>query len=257
MVGQARPAFTRRRLARRAPWDPPRPRATGLFPAASRCLAGATEVARDRASRSARLRVCARADRSSAATARSPSPRPRGARAQVHRLQRHEYLPGSAKAQHRARALCAIKATNSADIWSCIGDSTTSRLPPGSSMSKPCPPTGSRPPPSPSTNASNKRTGPVLTTTSSKPTGELGVVFASLSRCWRRFSTQPAKVAYLIPARRANFAPLARSIQTHRATPPAVAPARAPVHAILLQNFCLHDRRCHRQPCSDISDRRR
>src|SRR5829696_4066362 len=77
--------------------------------------------------------------------------------AQVHRLQRHEYLQSAGKTQHRSRPLCASNRTNSAAIANCAGDSMSTPLPPGSSTrSAPLPYVAGL---SPNT-ASNSRTVP-------------------------------------------------------------------------------------------------
>src|SRR5215207_1401341 len=77
--------------------------------------------------------------------------------AQVHRLQRHEYLQPTGEAQHRARPPCATSLINSATMANCVGDSMSTRLPPGSSTWSV--PVASELRPSPST-ASNSRTVP-------------------------------------------------------------------------------------------------
>ena len=60
--------------------------------------------------------------------------------AQVHRLQRDVNLQAAGKTQHPLLMRSAIKATNSAAICICTGDSITSPLPPGNSIRKPTEP---------------------------------------------------------------------------------------------------------------------
>src|SRR5579871_4577151 len=100
--------------------------------------------------------------------------------AQVHRLQRHEDLQSSAKAQHR-RPPCATNLINSAASANCSGVSTATRQPPGSSTNRPPPRVPPGAPTLSSTTASTNCTEPLLG--------------ASTPPARRRFCTQLAKVA--------------------------------------------------------------